>query len=79
MLLHVKRPRVQGKSPPEKIVVTGGESGGHEPPDGENSNLHENGGDGERLSTVGEESVEEDEDDAGGYTQEPRPESHDRE
>ena len=37
------------------------ESGGHEAANWENSDLHKNGGDGEWLRTVSEESVEENE------------------
>lgn len=60
MLLHVEGSRVEGEAPPEKAVLFGGKSGGHEPSYGKNRDLHENGRDGEWLSPEGEESVEED-------------------
>lgn len=78
VLLDVERPGIQAESPPENAVLLRRQRGGHELPDGQGSDLHENGGDGEGLSAVGEEGVEEDEDDAGGQTQDPSPEGHHR-
>lgn len=51
---------------------------GHEFPDGQHGDLHENGGNDERLSTVREESVKEYEEDTGGQAQEPCTEGHHR-
>uniref|UniRef100_A0A2P2NQ46 Uncharacterized protein n=1 Tax=Rhizophora mucronata TaxID=61149 RepID=A0A2P2NQ46_RHIMU len=60
MLFHIKRPRIQSKAPTKDLKLCSGQSPGHEPANGQDGNLHEDGRDGEWLGTVGEESVEED-------------------
>ena len=59
MLLHVERARVETELPVKKMEVSVWKSGGHEAANWENRDLHKNGGDGERLRAVSEESVEE--------------------
>lgn len=80
MLLYVEGARVEAEAPPpEQSVLLVRESGGHELPEGEHGNLHEDGGDGEWLSSVDEEGVEEYEECAGGDAQHPCTECHHRE
>lgn len=71
MLLHVERAGVQTELPSEQMEVPFWESGGHEAPNWEDGDLHKNGGDGERLRAVSEESVEENEEATAGQTQNP--------
>lgn len=60
MLFHVERTRIQTEPPTENAHLPRGESSGHEFPNWEHGNLHEDGRNGKRLRSVGEERVEED-------------------
>lgn len=64
VFLHVERTRIQAEAPPKNAVLLPRKRRRHELSDGQSSYLHKNGGNGEGLSTVGEEGIEEDEDDA---------------
>lgn len=64
VLLDVEGARVEAQIPTKQMAGSGGEGPSHELADGQDGDLHQDGGDDERLRAVSEESVEKDEEDA---------------